>query len=85
MIKRGYSGYAARRNICYVTHFGRFLREKGFKSIERLNALTNDKMLDSYMRHLKRTGHNWWIHGIHNFIKAPGRTGVLKPAVKPGF
>ncbi len=75
---QGYSLETMRCRILRVTHFGRYLEQKGVRSIHELEGAPGQKLLSDYQRYWKAKGHYHRNSDLRFYIRALEEAGVLK-------
>jgi len=77
MQRHGYSHHSMRFNIQCVTHFGKYLEQRGICSIRQLEGASGKELLATYRDHLK--SHEHWRRdaGLKLYIQALEEAGMI--------
>ena len=78
MQKHGYSRYSIHFRIQCITHFGKYLKERGINSIHQLEGAQGQKLLAAYRKYCQDQGHWHRDSRLKLYIQALEEAGILR-------
>jgi site-specific recombinase XerD len=78
MRERGYARETMRYNVQRVTHFGKYLQQRGIHCIRKLEGHEGERLLTQYEKYWKGRGHWCRNRGLRLYIRSLETSGVIK-------